>query len=155
MRLRARTRRSWRPHGGSVAAVKAIVTAERLRRTCRSFGYFVNRPRARPRRLAYVSLFQKIGTLSCPCGSAGGQASNGCAGSLRVAALECRHRENAALRAARDDKGCKDRARVDRGGDTVQDNLAQWTAIDRDLPSRNHCAVLHHAQYRAIALIDD
>jgi len=35
----------------SVAAVKAIVTAERLRRTCRSF-YFVNRPRARPRRLA-------------------------------------------------------------------------------------------------------
>ncbi len=36
----------------SVAAVKAIVTAERLRRTCRSFGYFVNCPRARPRRLA-------------------------------------------------------------------------------------------------------
>ena len=35
----------------SVAAVKAIVTAEGLRRTCRSF-YFVNRPRARPRRLA-------------------------------------------------------------------------------------------------------
>ena len=73
MRLRARTRRSWRPHGGtagkmsrvrvdyivvnrdldpSVAAIKAIVTAERLRRTCRSFGYFVNCPRARPRRLA-------------------------------------------------------------------------------------------------------
>ena len=70
-------------------------------------------------------------------------------------ALECRHRENAALRAARDDKGCKDRARVDRGGDTVQDNLAQRMAIDRDLPRRNHGAVLHHTQYRAIALIDD